>query len=240
MNQILKRMLPVFLACWPLLAWSSEAQQVLSPASLQQEIRSYLEAETASMESASSRRVEIAVGNIDPRLRLPECPQNLALSLNGNGRAIGRVQVKVQCAGEQAWTKYVPAEIKIFEPVLVANHTLSRGTLLDDSHLSMQELDVSQLRRTPIFDPEQAVGKELKYSLTAGSPVALEVLQLPKVVQRGDMVQLVAETESLQVRQQAVALEDGEIGKLIDVRNTSSKLIVQAVVVAAGKVKIQL
>jgi flagella basal body P-ring formation protein FlgA len=101
-------------------------------------------------------------------------------------------------------------------------------------------MDISQLRRTPLFAGEDAIGKELKYSLTAGSPLSLESLQLPKVVQRGDMVQLVAETESLQVRQQAEALEDGEVGKVIDVRNSSSRLVVQAIVVAAGKVKIQL
>lgn len=124
--------------------------------------------------------------------------------------------------------------------MLVASRNLNRGTLLDDSHCSLQEMDISQLRRTPLFTGEDAIGKELKYSLTAGSPLSLESLQLPKVVQRGDMLQLVAETESLQVRQQAEALEDGEVGKVIDVRNSSSRLVVQAVVVAAGKVKIQL
>lgn len=124
--------------------------------------------------------------------------------------------------------------------MLVASRNLNRGTLLDDSHCSLQEMDISQLRRTPLFAGEDAIGKALKYSLTAGSPLSLESLQLPKVVQRGDMLQLVAETESLQVRQQAEALEDGEVGKVIDVRNSSSRLVVQAVVVAAGKVKVQL
>lgn len=213
---------------------------MLNPASLRSEVRGFLEAETNSMGHSPGRRVEIQVGNIDPRLRLSACPQDLSFALNGNGRALGRVQVKVQCVGDHAWTKYVPAEVKVFEPVLVASHTLSRGILLEESHLSIQELDISQLRRTPLFDSQQAIGKELKHSLTAGSPVALESLRLPKVVQRGDMVLLVAETESLQVRQQAEALEDGEVGKLIDVRNASSKLVVQAVVVAAGKVKVQL
>ncbi len=240
MIQSSKNILALVAACYLMPAMGDEELASIDPTSLRSEVRSFLEAETSSMGHSSGRRVEIEVGNIDPRLRLTACPQDLLLSLNGNGRALGRVQVKVQCAGDYAWTKYVPVEIKIFESVLVASHTLSRGVLLEESHLRLQELDISQLRRTPLFESQQAIGKELKHSLTVGSPVALESLRLPKVVQRGDMVQLVAETENLQVRQQAEALEDGEVGKLIDVRNTSSKLVVQAVVVAAGKVKIQL
>ena len=211
-----------------------------SVASLQGLVHEFLEEEVSRQQFRGTQRTEIEVGYVDPRLRLPSCPQQPDLSLNGSGKALGKVQVRVQCAGDRAWTKYIPAEIRVFEAVLVANHNLNRGTLLDNSHFSLHEMDISQLRRTPLFSDEDASGKELKYSLTAGSPLSLEALQLPKVVQRGDLVQLVAETQSLQVRQQAEALEDGEIGKVIDVRNTSSRLVVQAVVVAAGKVKIQL
>lgn len=215
-------------------------QDVQSIASLQTLVMEFLQAEVDLQQLRSDQRTEIALGYIDPRLRLPACHGHPDLSLNGTGKALGKVQVRVQCLGDRAWTKYIPAEIKIYEYVLVANHNLNRGTLLDDSHFSLQEMDISQLRRTPLFQAGDAIGKELKYSLTTGSPLSLESLQLPKVVQRGDMVQLLAETESLQVRQQAEALEDGEVGKVIDVRNTSSRLVVQAMVVAAGKVKIQL
>lgn len=217
-----------------------EQQDVQSIASLQTLVMEFLQAEVSQQQFRPDQRTEIELGYIDPRLRLPACPGHPGLSLNGTGKALGKVQVRVQCAGDRAWTKYIPAEIKSYESVLVANHNLNRGTLLDDSHFSLQELDTGQMRRTPLFQAEDAIGKELKYSLTAGSPLSLESLQLPKVVQRGDMVQLVAETDSLQVRQQAEALEDGEVGKVIDVRNTSSRLVVQAIVVAAGKVKIQL
>lgn len=215
-------------------------EAVQSIASLETLVMEFLQADLSLQQLRPDQRSEIEVGYIDPRLRLPACPVHPDLSLNGNGRALGKVQVRVQCTGDRAWTKYIPAEIRVYEAVLVASRNLNRGTLLDDSHFSLQEMDISQLRRTPLFAGEDAIGKELKYSLTAGSPLSLESLQLPKVVQRGDMVQLVAETESLQVRQQAEALEDGEVGKVIDVRNSSSRLVVQAIVVAAGKVKIQL
>ena len=102
------------------------------------------------------------------------------------------------------------------------------------------ERDVASLRRPAITDISGILGMELKYSLTVDRPIHEEALQMPKVVKRGDLVQLIAQTETLQVKQQAEALEDGEIGKSINVRNTSSELVVQATVVGAGRVKIEL
>ena len=112
--------------------------------------------------------------------------------------------------------------------------------LLDLGHFSILETDIASLRRTPITDPESAIGMELKYSLTAGAAISQEILQKPKVVKRGDLVHLVAETESLVTGKQGEALQDGEVGKLINVRNNSSRLVVQAMVVSTGKVKVQL
>ena len=185
-------------------------------------------------------RIEVSVGYIDPRLRLPGCDQPLQLSLNGSQQPIGKLQVQVLCAGTAPWKKFVPAEVKAFQPILVANGNIPRGTLLDLSHFSILDTDIASLRRTPISDPETAIGMELKYSLTAGAAISQEILQKPKVVKRGDLVQLVAETDSLLIRQQGEALQDGEVGKLINVRNNSSRLVVQAMVVSTGKVKVQL
>ncbi len=185
-------------------------------------------------------RIEVSVGYIDPRLRLPTCDQELELSLNGSQRAVGKIQVQVQCNGVAPWRKFVPAEVKVYQAILVASSNLPRGTLIDTHHFSVMETDVATLRRTPILNPESALDMELKYSLTAGTAISQEILQRPKVIKRGDLVQLIAETEALLIRQQGEALQDGEVGKTINVRNNSSNLTVQATVVSAGRVKIQL
>ena len=44
----------------------------------------------------------------------------------------------------------------------------------------------------------------------------------------------------LQFRQQTEALEDGEIGKMIEVHNTRSELLVQANIAAVLRVKVYL
>ena len=177
---------------------------------------------------------------MDPRLSLPDCTEDLGLSLNGGFQTSLRIQVRVQCRGDIPWSKYVPAEVQIFMPIFVASENIRRGTILEAHHFQLIETDLSRLRRTPVTDPEQALGMQLKHSLTTGSPLSLEGLERPKVIHRGDLVQLVAESETLQIKQRGEALQDGAVGKLINVRNSSSDLVVQAVVVAEGKVKIQL
>lgn len=206
---------------------------------LRTEVEQYLERINSNAIEQGSR-IEVSVGYIDPRLRLPGCEQDLELSLNGAQRPVGKLQVQVECNSSAPWRKFVPADVMVFQPIVVASHNLARGTILDSSHFAVAETDIGTLRRTPILNPELAIGKELKYSLTAGAAISQEILQSPKVVKRGDLVQLIAETESVLIRQQGEALQDGEVGRTINVRNSSSNLTVQATVVSAGRVKVQL
>ena len=206
-------------------------------AQLQLTVESYL-LDMHAFDGSPDQRIEVTVGYIDPRLNVPDCSEALKLSLNGNRQ--GKVNVRVQCLGSAPWAKFVPAEVNLYSEVLVASENSPRGTILESHHFQIREIDISRLRRSPLLEADHAIGMELKRSLTSGSPLTVEAMQRPKVIRRGDAVQLVVETRTLRVRQQGEALQDGEVGKLINVRNNSSKMIVQAVVVAAGKVKVQL
>lgn len=193
-----------------------------------------------SLEANSTRRIEISVDHIDPRLTLPDCSQPLQASLNSNQRPVGKLSVKVQCSGERPWSKYVPAEVHVFTPVLVANRNLPRGSLLTASDMDLVEMDLATVRRTSVSDPFQIEGMELRQSLSAGNPVVMEALLRPTVVKRGDLVQILAQNGSISIRQQGEALQDGEVGKLINVRNNSSQRVIQAIVVSTGQTKIPL
>ena len=188
----------------------------------------------------ANHRIEVSVGYIDPRLNLPECNSGLQLSLNGNQRGIGRLQVKASCAGDRPWTKYVAAEVNLFGEVLVATENIRRGTKIEERHMRLLETNIATLRRTPVTDKSLVIGMEQKYSLTSGAPFSLEGLSKPLLIERGDLVQLVAESQNLRIRQQGEALQDGALGKVINVRNNSSEMIIQAEVVGSGKVKVQL
>ncbi len=216
-------------------SWSQES---IPHEELRGQIRDYLLSLHPALDE--SERIEVEVDNLDPRSVLRPCDRPIRLSLNGTRQPLGRVQVKIRCEGQAGWNRFVSAEVRLYQNLLVASENLSRGTILESQHIDYRELNLASVRRTPVRDSGQAVGMELKYPLTAGRAIVQEALASPKVIRRGDQVQLIAETDSLFVRQQGQALEDGEVGKLIDVRNTSSDVVVQGTVIAAGRVKVQL
>lgn len=185
-----------------------------------------------------SRRVEIDISSIDPRLPIPVCEQPLQARINQNQRPVGRINVKVDCAGAAPWSRYVPVTVRVFEHVLTAARPLARGEILSSSDVMMAELDVSTVRTTYLHSADEAVGMELKRSLQASMPLVREALAAPILVKRGDTVMITARTGSIEIRQQGVALQNGELGKQITVRNTNSDNVVQATVTGQGQASV--
>jgi flagella basal body P-ring formation protein FlgA len=184
------------------------------------------------------RRVEIDISTIDPRLNLSVCEQPLIASMNQTQRPIGRLNVKVDCQGSAPWTKYVPVNIKVYEKVLVTTRPIARGETLVASDLSLAESEVSTLRYSYLKSPDIAIGMEAKRSLPANTTLVQEALVAPTLVNRGDTVVLSAKAGTVEIRQQGVAMQSGELGKRINVRNTNSDQIVQAIVTGLGEARV--
>jgi len=185
-----------------------------------------------------SRRVEIQVSNIDPRLPVPVCEQPLQTQINQNQRPVGRINVKVDCVGPAPWSRYVPVTVRVFEHVLTSVRPLARGEILSSSDVMMAEIDVSTVRTTYMHSADEAIGMELKRSVQANAPLVREALAAPVLIKRGDTVMITARTGSIEIRQQGVALQNGELGKQITVRNTNSDNVVQATVTGHGQASV--
>jgi flagella basal body P-ring formation protein FlgA len=226
-----------------LIAPQSQAQN--GHAQLSTAVRDYVESFFAPSELRAafdgedlSRRVEIELSNLDPRLPVPVCELPLQTQINQNQRPVGRMNVKVDCAGVAPWSKYVPVTVRVFEHVLTSVRPLARGEVLSSSDVMMMEMDVSTVRTTYMHSADEAIGMELKRSLQANAPLVREPLAAPILVKRGDTVMITARTGSIEIRQQAVALQNGELGKQITVRNTNSDNVVQATVTGHGQASV--
>lgn len=237
----------------PLLAAAALACLLIAPTSQAQSgheqlsaaVRQYVESFFAPSElnhrrdgEDLSRRVDIQISSIDPRLPVAVCEQPLQAQINQNQRPIGRINVKVDCAGAAPWSKYVPVTVRVFEHVLTSARPLARGEILSSSDVMMTEIDVTTIRTTYIHSAEEAVGLELKRSVQANAPLVREALAAPLLIKRGDTVMITARSGSIEIRQQGVALQNGEMGKQITVRNTNSDNVVQAIVTGHGQASV--
>lgn len=84
-------------------------------------------------------------------------------------------------------------------------------------------------------DPDMVVGLAAKRALRAGAAVAGRDVAAPEVVKAGEVITLTYDADGITLALQAKAVSSGGVGEMINVQNTSSKKIVQAVVTGAGQ-----
>lgn len=188
--------------------------------------------------SNSSERIEIELPPPDPRLQMPTCASALETSVGRHNGQGGRLNVRIDCRDAAPWARNMAVNVKVYREVMVASRNLSRGALLSAADISMQEVDVSQVRGQLIEDPQIAIGMEVRRNINTGTTLSSDMLNAPLMVRRGDTVMLTAERAGITIRQQGTAMQDGESGRQITVRNTSSNRVVQAVVTGHGEARV--
>jgi flagella basal body P-ring formation protein FlgA len=213
-------------------AQASTARQNLQV--MQDQVEAFL---TAHYDTQEEGRVEIKVSNLDPRLILPKCDQALSMIVNDPSNTGGNLTVQTRCDGEQSWSIYVPAQVALFRPMAVASRNLNRGDVVDSTDISIEIVNVSQLRQGYLARRENIVGKEVQRAMNKGEAFRGASLDSPLVIKRGDEVSIEIQAGMIAVSSFGTAMANGRIGQRIRVRNSQSDRIVSAEVVDAGKVK---
>ncbi len=84
-------------------------------------------------------------------------------------------------------------------------------------------------------DPSAVVGKAARWALRAGAPVETRELDNPKVVRRSEMIDVAFQDDGVTLVLQAKALSDAAVGDAVEVMNTQSKKVIEAVVSGPGQ-----
>jgi flagellar basal body P-ring formation protein FlgA len=184
--------------------------------------------------------VSVSPGRLDPRLRLRRCEDGLHAFLGPGSRMAGNTTVGLRCAGPVAWTLYVPVRISVHGQVLVLTRPLPRGTLIDESQVRLERHDVGSLSGGYLSDIEAARHMVLRRALPAGTVLTPQMVEPPRLVQRGQRVTLMAENPTVTVRVAGEALGDGALGDRVQVRNLTSRRVVEGTVLSHGVVGVNM
>lgn len=190
--------------------------------------------------SEITARHEIQVNPLDPRLRLAACDSDLTQSLESPAQPVGRVTVRVSCEGSTPWTVFVPAQVRIFRPVVVVKTALRRDSIIGAGDVALVEQDVSLLNRGYVTEVEQVIGRKLTRATRTDQVLTPAMLQLAEAVRRGDQVVISARSGGINVRMQGEALSGGTLGQQISVRNLTSQRVIRARVVGPGQVEVEM
>jgi flagella basal body P-ring formation protein FlgA len=127
-------------------------------------------------------------------------------------------------------------DVHIFGEVVCAAQPLQRHQIIHPDNLITIRRDISMLGPDFINSASLAVGTELKTTLRPGAILYKRFLKKPKLVRRGDVVSIMAQTDQLNIRVPGRIESDGALGDVIRVKNLMSRKEVYARVVNSEEV----
>ncbi|WP_255722486.1 flagellar basal body P-ring formation chaperone FlgA [Ectothiorhodospira lacustris] len=184
--------------------------------------------------------VRISRGSLDPRLRLRACDTTLETFLPAGARMTGHTTVGVRCTAPSPWSLFVPMQVVVRGEVVVLERALPRGTLLSQNDIRLELRDLGNMHSGYLTDPAEVTNMVLRRALPAGTALSPQMVEPQRLVQRGQKVTLVAQNTDLSVRMEGQALADGAHGDRVQVRNLSSRRIVEGRVLSAGVVGVNM
>jgi flagellar basal body P-ring formation protein FlgA len=170
-------------------------------------------------------RIEVAVGLLDPRLRLAPCQQVQPYVPDGV-RLWGKSRIGLRCLqGPTRWNVYLPITVKVFGNALVATSGLAAGSVLAAADLTLAEIDLAEDGSAPIASTELAIGRTLARALPAGQGLRQSHLKVRQWFAAGETVTVLARGEGFSVASEAQALNAGIEGQPVRVRTESGRVL---------------
>ena len=186
-------------------------------AALEQQVSELALAATRSGVPGVSR-VEVAVGALDPRLKLAPCAK-VEPYLPPTTRLWGRSRIGLRCVeGSRAWNVYMPITVKVYGQALVATALLPAGSVVGAADVAPAEVDLAEDNAKAITENAGVVGRTLARALKPGQTVRQTDLRSRQWFAAGYTVKLIANGPGFSVAGEGQALTHGVEGEPVRVR----------------------
>ena len=157
-----------------------------------------------------------------------------------NSNVIGSryLTLRFRVDGSLVASETIRGSLKATAPVVVVARDMERGEVLNKSDLQIQNRDITG-QREPSISKSEAVGKKLRRKMDSGQIVEMHNLERQILVNRGDLVTMVAQKGALQVSARGVAASNGRKGDVIAVSNIRSQETILCRVVDTNRVIVE-
>jgi flagellar basal body P-ring formation protein FlgA len=194
---------------------------------VQQEVQGALKQSGTVFEAGQgsrSPRVELALGQLDPRLKLAPCDKVRAFMPAGT-RLWGSARVGLRCEqGPVRWTVYWPVTVKVWGPALVVARSARVGDSLSEADVQVAEVDLAA-GSPAVQRVSDIIGRKLARNLEAGHSLRQDDLKVRRWFAAGDMVQLLVRGSGFQVAAEGTALTPGDEGQCARIRTENGKVV---------------
>jgi flagella basal body P-ring formation protein FlgA len=170
-------------------------------------------------------RVEVTIGQLDPRLRLAPC-QSIEPYLPPGVRLWGRARIGLRCkVGPTPWSVYLPITVKVFGRALVVPAGAVAGSVIVEADLAEAEVDLAEDSTPALVETRLAVGRVLAQNLKPGQTLRQAHLKIRQYFAAGETVRVIAAGPGFALESEAQALSNGFEGQPARVRTESGRIL---------------
>ena len=139
-------------------------------------------------------------------------------------RSLGTVPLSVVFDVDGRFQKTIRATVRVsaLAPVVVAARPIGRLKPISTDDLKMEKMNLAELPTGVMTDADDIIGKRARRNIDAGDILRPDLIEMPPLVKRGDMVVIVAESEGIKVTATGEVKSDGLRGEQVKVVNLDS------------------
>ena len=232
-GRILGRWVAATVASWLVIAAlgsSARAEQAASPAvGLQAQVEGLLRQQPLPKAGDSDKRqpwrVEVALGQLDPRIRLAPCDRVKAYLPEG-AQVWGRTRVGLRCEqGPVRWNVYWPVQVKVWGQALVATVPLRPGSIVSAADVALAEVDLAASDSPALVRSADIVGRSVQRSVSPGQSLRQADVKARRWFAVGDPIRLNVKGPGFLVAAEGVALSPGDEGSCARVRTEQGRIL---------------
>ena len=181
-------------------------------------------------------RVDVQIGQLDPRLKLAPCRQ-VQPYLPPGLQMWGRTRIGLRCldgmngnTGQARWNVSLPVTVRVFARALVAATPLPAGIQLTQDQLAAAEIDIAAEPGAVFTDAASLVGRTLGRPVGAGEAVRSGSLKLRQWFAAGDTVMVQASGPGYAIAGEGQAMAPGLEGQDVKIRFENGRIVTGRVV----------
>jgi flagella basal body P-ring formation protein FlgA len=169
--------------------------------------------------------------------RLPPCPTQVRLhASSGPDSILDRQRFEISCPGQTGWPVSIVSQANVFLPTAHAQRLIERGQTIDADDIKLEPLNIGKARQGFFNQPKDVIGMTAKRRIRINQTLTPALVSPPLAVRRGQTVKIIAQHQDIEATTTGEALDDGQTGAIIRVKNLGSEKIIDAKVIEAGVV----
>lgn len=114
-----------------------------------------------------------------------------------------------------------------------------RGDLITENDLEWIKMKAERVQPNVLVDMSELIGKTPRRGIRAGFPIRDNDVSRPVLVEKNSLVTIIHQVPNMILTAQGKAMQDGADGDIVQIKNGRSNQIVEAEVIAPGRVAVK-